>query len=41
MVPDIEREWIQEELRGKPPPGRDFLILALLILALATLVWSC
>lgn len=41
MVPDIEREWIQEELRGKPPPGRDLLFLTLLIVALAGLVWSC
>jgi hypothetical protein len=38
MVPDIEREWIEEELRTQAPlPGPTWLLL--LLLAAGALVW--
>ena len=40
MVPDIERKWIQGEMRGATPPARNSCLL-LLILLLAVVFWRC
>jgi len=40
MPPDIEREWIKEELRNRPwLPSR--LSLGILIAILVLLLWRC
>jgi hypothetical protein len=41
MVPDIEREWIAEEIRNTPQPGRWAILIVLLLLGIAGLLYEC
>lgn len=39
MVPDIEREWIAEELRSKPRPPYRLLGLIFLVAGIVWALW--